>query len=111
VNYNYDNRYYISGSIRQDANFTVFGPNKQKGTFSAASVGWNISEESFFKSALPFVDVLKLRGSYGTLGNKHIPAYTYTANFGAFTGVDGLGSLKWRQTSLRVRLYTWALGQ
>jgi TonB-linked SusC/RagA family outer membrane protein len=93
VNYNYDNRYYISGSIRQDANFTVFGPNKQKGTFSAASVGWAISEEGFFKSLLSTVNVLKLRGSYGELGNSNIPAYTYTANFGAFTGVDGLGSL------------------
>ncbi|HVW61530.1 MAG TPA: TonB-dependent receptor [Puia sp.] len=93
VNYNYDNRYYISGSIRQDANFTVFGPNKQKGTFSAASAGWTISEEGFFKPLLSTVNVLKLRGSYGELGNSNIPAYTYTANFGAFTGVDGLGSL------------------
>lgn len=93
VNYNYDNRYYISGSVRQDANFTVFGPNKQKGTFSAASAGWTISEEGFFKSLLSTVNVLKLRGSYGELGNSNIPAYTYTANFGAFTGVDGLGSL------------------
>ncbi|MBN9385076.1 MAG: TonB-dependent receptor [Chitinophagaceae bacterium] len=93
VNYNYDNRYYISGSIRQDANFTVFGPNKQKGTFSAASVGWNVSDEDFFKSLQSIVNVLKLRGSYGQLGNSNIPPYTYTANFGAFTGVDGLGSL------------------
>lgn len=93
VNYNYDNRYYISGSIRQDANFTVFGPNKQKGTFSAASAGWTVSEEGFFKSLQSIVNVLKLRGSYGQLGNSNIPPYTYTANFGAFTGVDGLGSL------------------
>lgn len=92
LNYNYDNRYYISGSIRQDANFTVFGPNKQRGVFSAASAGWNISEEEFFKSALPVVNSLKLRGSYGTLGNSNVPPYTFAAFYGPYSGVAGFGN-------------------
>jgi TonB-linked SusC/RagA family outer membrane protein len=92
LNYNYDNRYYLSGSIRQDANFTVFGPNKQKGIFTAASAGWNISEEEFFRGALSKVHSLKLRGSYGTLGNSNVPPYTYAAFYGAYSGVAGFGN-------------------
>ena len=92
LNYNYDKRYYISGSIRQDANYTVFGPNKQKGIFGAGSVGWNISDEGFFSSLLSVVNSLKLRGSYGTLGNSNIPPYNYAAFYGAYSGVAGFGN-------------------
>ena len=81
LNYDYDKRYYLSGSIRQDGNFTVFGPNHQKATFAAGSVGWNISDEEFFKGALTVVNLLKLRGSYGTLGNSAINPYTYAATY------------------------------
>jgi len=91
--YNYDNRYYVSGTIRQDANFTVFGPNKQRGVFGAASVGWTISDESFFKGAKDVVGLLKLRGSYGALGNSAMNAYTYAATYSKFLGSSGLGSL------------------
>lgn len=81
VNYNFANRYYISGSIRQDANFTEFGPGKVKGVFPGASAGWNISNEEFFKPFLSTFNSLKLRGSYGSLGNSNIPLYTYSANY------------------------------
>ncbi|MHA4811146.1 SusC/RagA family TonB-linked outer membrane protein [Flavitalea flava] len=93
INYNYDSRYYISGSLRQDANFTVFGPNKQKGTFGAVSAGWNISDESFFKGLSPIINSLKLRGSYGTLGNSAIRPYSYAATYSQFQGTVGQGSL------------------
>jgi TonB-linked SusC/RagA family outer membrane protein len=93
LNYNYKGRYYLTGSIRQDANFTVFGPNKQKGVFSAFSAGWNISEENFFASARSVLSRLKLRGSYGSLGNSNIPPYTYVASYSSFAGPNGLGSL------------------
>lgn len=93
INYNYKSRYYLTGSIRQDANFTVFGPNKQRGVFGAFSAGWNISEENFFGGLRNTVNRLKLRGSYGTLGNSNIPPYTYVASYGAFGGPNGLGSL------------------
>jgi TonB-linked SusC/RagA family outer membrane protein len=92
LNYNYNNRYYVSGSIRQDANFTVFGPKMQKGTFGAASVGWNIGEERFFQSVLPAVNALKLRGSYGTLGNSNIPPYAYLASYSQFNGISGIAN-------------------
>lgn len=93
VNYNYAGKYYVSGSLRQDANFTVFGPNKQRGVFPAASAGWNISEEPFLKKALPVVDMLKLRGSYGELGNSNISPYAFLALYSGFKslGEGGVG--------------------
>ncbi|MES1249063.1 MAG: TonB-dependent receptor, partial [Chitinophaga rupis] len=91
-NYDYDGRYYLSGSIRQDANFTVFGPNKQKGTFGSGSVAWNIGNENFFQSALPVINALKLRGSYGTLGNSNIPPYAYVASYSQFSGSSGIAN-------------------
>jgi TonB-linked SusC/RagA family outer membrane protein len=93
VNYNFNGRYYLSGSIRQDANFTVFGPNKQRGVFSAFSAGWNVSDENFFSGLRNSINRLKVRGSYGTLGNSAIPPYTYVASYSPFAGPSGLGSL------------------
>ncbi|MDB4924212.1 TonB-dependent receptor [Mucilaginibacter sp.] len=92
INYNYANKYYLSGSIRQDANYNVFGPNKQKGVFPAASAGWNLGEEEFFKRAVPALNVLKFRGSYGSLGNSNIPAYSYASTYtqnNTSTGISG----------------------
>lgn len=89
LNYNYGNRYYISASIRQDANYTVFGPNKQKGVFGSVSGSWNISDEAFFKPVLPVVNQLKLRASWGTLGNSNIPAYQYVSTYSPFQGTSG----------------------
>jgi TonB-linked SusC/RagA family outer membrane protein len=92
VNYNYAGRYYLSGSIRQDANFTVFGPNKQKGVFPSASAGWNVSEEPFFASLKDVFGLFKLRGSYGVLGNSNLRAYSYTSSYNQFTTNGGLAS-------------------
>lgn len=92
LNYNYAGRYYISGSLREDANFTVFGPNMQRGTFGAVSAGWNISEEKFFQSANSLLNVLKVRGSYGTLGNSNIPPYYYLASYAQFQGTSGIAN-------------------
>lgn len=91
VNYNFNERYFLSGSIRQDANYTVFGPDKQKGVFPAASVGWTISEEPFFKT-LTNLNSLKIRASYGQLGNSAIPAYSFTVPYqqnNITTGISG----------------------
>jgi len=81
VNYNFNERYFLSGSIRQDANYTEFGPDKVKGIFPGASAGWNISDEDFFHGVKNVFNSLKLRGSYGSLGNSAIPAYTYASNY------------------------------
>ena len=66
--YDFKNRYLLSVSGRRDGS-SRFTPANRWGNFGAASVGWRISEEDFFKTALPAVNNLKLRASYGTNGN------------------------------------------
>ena len=99
VNYNFNERYFLSASIRQDANFTEFGPNKVRGVFPGASAGWNISDEEFFKPLTNVINSLKLRGSYGSLGNSNIVPYSYDANYsqnqlssGVSGGAQGFGT-------------------
>lgn len=83
ANYNYDGRYLLSGSIRRDAssNFTVGRGH----WFYAVSGGWVISNESFMKDQNIF-DLLKVRGSWGSLGNPDVPR-DYTSRVTNF--IDG----------------------
>lgn len=73
VEYDYDSRYYINLSARADAS-TVFGANNKWGYFPAIGLGWNVHQESFFDNA-GALDYLKLRGSYGSVGNQAIDPY------------------------------------
>ncbi len=67
INYSYKSKYTASGSIRRDAS-SRFAPEHRWGTFWSTSAGYVLSEESFIKD-LTFIDLLKLRASYGTRGN------------------------------------------
>jgi TonB-linked SusC/RagA family outer membrane protein len=89
VSYNYDERYFISGTLRQDANFAVFGPNKKRGLFGAFSAAWNISNEPFFSSLKSIIRTLKIKGSYGSTGNSNIGLYNFLATYGQFAGTGG----------------------
>lgn len=68
ADYNYRERYLASASIRTDGS-SNFGEGKEFGTFYSGSVGWNIAKEDFF--AVDAVNDLKLRASYGTVGNRN----------------------------------------
>lgn len=68
VNYNYASKYLVEFNIRRDGSEN-FAPDKRWGTFASASLGWVISEEPFFESLKNTINFLKIRGSYGTLGN------------------------------------------
>ncbi|WP_196956697.1 SusC/RagA family TonB-linked outer membrane protein [Hymenobacter guriensis] len=81
LNYGFNEKYLFSLSARRDGNFTVFGPGNQYGVFPAASAGWRISEEPLIKNALPMINQLKLRGSYGVLGNSNIPPYLFLSTY------------------------------
>lgn len=72
ANYGYDDRYMTQFSIRRDG-ASNFGENNQYGTFYSASVGWNIHNEEFFK--VDAIDELKLRASYGAVGNRPSSLY------------------------------------
>ncbi|MBS1661488.1 MAG: TonB-dependent receptor, partial [Bacteroidetes bacterium] len=73
VNYNYDGKYFVTASIRRDGS-SRFGANNKYGVFPSAAVAWRMSDENFFKS-IEFVNMLKLRASYGKTGNNNIGNY------------------------------------
>jgi len=68
VTYAYDQKYLVQGMIRRDGS-SKFGENNLYGTFPSVSVGWVASKEDWFPKNT-FVDNLKLRASYGVLGNQ-----------------------------------------
>ncbi|HEX8905630.1 MAG TPA: SusC/RagA family TonB-linked outer membrane protein, partial [Longimicrobiaceae bacterium] len=74
LNYNYADRYLFTATVRRDG-VSTFAPGHRWGTFPAFSAGWRISEEPFFH--VPWVNELKLRGSWGQLGNSTIPGGQY----------------------------------
>ena len=65
------NRYLITGTIRRDGS-SQFAEGQKWGTFSAFGAGWVISEESFLKD-VSFLNLLKIRGGWGRLGNQNVP--------------------------------------
>lgn len=67
VNYKFKDRYLLTGTIRRDG-FSGFAENNKWGVFPSVSLGWVVSEEEFFKN-ITFMNSLKLRGGYGTIGN------------------------------------------
>lgn len=84
--YDYSDKYYMDFSVRYDGS-TRFGKDHRWGVFPAGSVGWIISEESFWPSE--FISFLKLRGSYGLTGN---------AEFGNFQWFGSYYSTKYNET-------------
>jgi TonB-linked SusC/RagA family outer membrane protein len=73
LNYNYKQRYYATFTLRGDAN-SAFADGYKWGYFPGGSVAWTISEEDFMKGKT-FVDYLKIRLSYGRVGNQGVEAY------------------------------------
>jgi len=82
VNYNYAQKYYLSGIVRRDGSSRFVGAN-QWGTFYSASAGWNMETEDFLKD-VENISKLKLRAGYGSIGNQNIALYAnldkYSAN-------------------------------
>lgn len=81
VQYDYNGKYLFSGMLRRDSS-TKFGPENRVGYFPSFTAGWVVSEEDFFGKSDTF-NLLKIRGSFGTLGNDQIPSNAY---LGLLTG-------------------------
>jgi TonB-linked SusC/RagA family outer membrane protein len=77
INYNYKNKYLLSAAIRADGS-SRFGVDNRWGTFPSISGGWIASDENFMKD-LGIISFLKLRASYGIVGNNNIGNYTQYA--------------------------------
>jgi TonB-dependent starch-binding outer membrane protein SusC len=113
VNYDYDQKYLFSASVRRDGG-SRFGPSNKWGTFPSLSVGWRLSQETFMQSLTAISD-LKLRASYGETGNDRIGDYVYQGtinsnhfyNFaGSLQGASTItalanANLKWESTKMK----------
>lgn len=111
VNYNYDGRYFFTGTVRRDGS-SRFGAGNKWGVFPSAAASWRISQEDFFSSSL--ISDLKLRASYGVAGNQEIGNLNSITTLGASTAGYLVGGqritivlpqqyanpdLKWEETS------------
>mgnify|MGYP003467752145 CR=1 FL=1 len=76
INYNYDEKYLLSAVVRRDGSSRL-SKNIRWGTFPSVSVGWRIDKEKFFPLSPDVMNMLKIRGSYGVLGNENIGEYMY----------------------------------
>lgn len=110
VDYNYDNKYFAQLTAREDGS-SLFGENNKWGFFWSASASWNISREKWL--SYRWLDLLKLRASYGVNGNDGISAYkaygvystsTYNGTVGMLPAQPSNPYLSWEKNG------TWNVG-
>ncbi len=125
ASYSYKNLYLLSASIRRDGS-SRFGPDNKYGTFYSVAGGWNIRNQEWFRNFAPAISKLKLRASYGKLGNQEIPDYGYVsvvgnlynypfgetqqANPGSTISTLGNPSIRWEtstQTDAGIEVGVW----
>ena len=117
LNYNYDERYLLTFTMRADGS-SKFGPNHKWGYFPSAAIAWRISNEKFLRSS-NVLSNLKLRLGYGMVGNDNIGTYKYGSTMNSMITALGTGyfvanisnpDLKWEaseQYNLGVDLGLW----
>ena len=99
VNYSYAGKYLLQATMRYDGS-SKFGKDNRWGCFPSVALGWRISEEEFFPKD-SFINNLKLRASWGRLGNENALGYygfqslIYTENWMAYGYVQGTGASPW----------------
>lgn len=80
IAYNYSEKYLFEGQLRADGS-SIFPDGKRWGYFPSVSAGWRISKEDWFAEKVGFFDDLKIRASYGTLGNDNVNGFQYYDNY------------------------------
>lgn len=112
ADYNYDNRYFVQATVREDGS-SLFGSKNKWGLFWSASASWNISNEKWMGSTKSWLDLLKIRASYGLNGNNGIDPYKaygvyattqYNGGVGMRPSTPANDYLSWEKNS------TWNLG-
>lgn len=92
LSYNYESRYFITGTVRRDGS-SKFDDGHKYGTFPSGAVAWKAKEESFLKN-VDWLSNLKFRGSYGEVGNEvPINAFGYEALYSTGSVVTTSGNL------------------
>lgn len=92
VNYAFKERYLLSATMRYDGSQN-FPENNRFGVFPGVSAGWLLSKEAFIKDNYNFITLLKLKGSWGKMGNDAVPPFQYLATYkyggGYYFGLPG----------------------
>ena len=97
LGWNWQEKYMVNATVRRDGS-SKFARGHRFGTFPSVSAGWNISNENFMESTRTWLDFLKIRGSWGRVGNQNINNYQYLAPiknqnthyyFGQYLGPNG----------------------
>jgi len=103
--YDYDNRYFVNASIRRDAS-SKFAPGHRWGTFWSAGLAWQINKEKFMQN-VKWVDILKLKVSYGENGNDQgMNRYAYADRFSTSYNND-TGAYSIQQSFMGNEELTW----
>ncbi|MFA9388606.1 MAG: SusC/RagA family TonB-linked outer membrane protein [Prolixibacteraceae bacterium] len=76
VNYNFDEKYLLSATVRRDGSSRLSSEDRYD-VFPSVSAGWRMERENFFPVNTSTINLLKIRGSYGELGNENIGEYQY----------------------------------
>ncbi|MEG1413698.1 MAG: TonB-dependent receptor [Mucinivorans sp.] len=106
VNFGWDNKYLLEFDFRSDAS-SRFVPSKRWGFFPSASVAWRLDQENFMKEAT-WLNSLKLRGSYGALGNNSVGNYDAISNYNTTNYIlNNAVTLGMSQTALANSMLTW----
>jgi hypothetical protein len=97
IDYDYDRRYLVSFNFRRDG-LSALAIGHKGGNFGGGSAGWNVSEEQFYKNSglSDILSSLKIRGSYGVVGNSSIADYAALSEYSSNT-YEGLASLYFSQ--------------
>jgi TonB-linked SusC/RagA family outer membrane protein len=124
LNYDYKDKYLLTVTMRRDGS-SRFGENTKYGNFPGIALGWNMSSEPFMKD-IAWVDLLKLRASYGSVGNQGVSPYqtqgllsrtayawNNTAAYGYRPNTIGNPDLRWEtSTSKNIGIdYSFARGR
>lgn len=97
ANYDYANKYYLSGTFRRDGS-SVFGPSQKYGNFWSIGGAWRITQEKFMQK-FQFFNELKLRASYGTTGNNLVGRYAAQGLYSLTGAYEGQGAAIYSQLS------------
>jgi TonB-linked SusC/RagA family outer membrane protein len=88
VGYNYKEKYMLNATLRADGS-SKFAKDSRWGYFPSVSVGWVLSNESFLAEKINWLNFLKLRASWGQVGNQDIDAFQYASPINTSTGYSG----------------------
>lgn len=112
LNYDYEGKYLFEANVRNDVS-SKFAKGNRSAIFPSFSAGWRVSEESFFESMKDYISSMKLRGSWGLVGNNRISDYAYMSAVSVVSGynfgnnvvniasfLEANADIKWETTSM-----------